>query len=121
MAVSELLHGATGSWTRLTFTSDYYRYANNNSVYGKAESTFTGLAAVTNVIPQKDLYVFKDRGIYSRSIRETIAGFDKKTTDAKAAHLERSKLQLYFNEYGWIYSDYFPDNFDSRSSAITYY
>jgi hypothetical protein len=121
MAVSGLLHGATGSWTRLTFTSDYYRYANKNPVYGEAESTFAGLAALTNVLPQKDLYVFKDRGIYSRSIRETIAGFDKKTTDAKAAHLERSKLQPYFNEYGWIYSDYFPDNFDGRSAAITYY
>lgn len=121
MAVSGLLHGATGSWTRLTFTSDYYRYANNNPVYGQAESTFAGLAAVTNVLPQKDLYVFKDKSIYSPSIRETIAGFDKKTTDAKAAHLERSKLQPYFNEYGWIYSDYFPDNFDGRSAAITYY
>jgi len=121
MAVSGLLHGATGSWTRVTFTNEYFRYANKNPTYGEAESTFVGLAAVTNVLPQKGLYVFKDRQIYSRSIRDTVAKFDKMTIDAKAAHLERLKLQPYFNEYGWIYSDYFPDNFDGRSAAITYY
>jgi hypothetical protein len=60
-------------------------------------------------------------GVIDASRSSATKVFDKKTTDAKAAHLEKSKLQPYFNEYGWIYSDYFPDNFDGRSAAITYY
>jgi len=122
MAVTGLLHGHTTSWTRLTFTSDYYRYVNRNPTYTKDDAAFIGLASVTNCLTQKDKYVFNNKGAFpTRAIQEAISVYDQKTKARKEFYYNKLKNEEFLNQYGWIYGDYFPDNFDARSVAITYY
>jgi len=121
MAVTGLLHGQTTSWTRFTFTNDYYRYINRNPIYNKDDATFIGLASVTNCLTQKDKYVFKNKNAFPASIRTAVEDYDTKTRARKRFYYDKLKYEPFFNQYGWIYGDFFPDNFDARSTSISYY
>lgn len=121
MAVTGLFHGQTSSWSRLSFSNTFYRYVNSNPKYDKPESKFAGLAAITMNIAQKDQYVFKNKNKGPTSVIQVISKYDKITCDIKKIYLEKSKKEEYFNEYGWIYADFFTDHFDGRSTGITYY
>jgi len=121
MAVTGLFHGQTASWSRLSFSNTFYRYVNANPKYDKPESKFAGLAAVTMNIAQKDQYVFKNKNKGPTSVIKVISKYDKLTCDIKKNYLEKSKKEEYFNEYGWIYADFYSDHFDGRSTGITYY
>jgi len=121
MAVTGLYHGQTASWSRLSFSNSFYRYINANPKYDKLDAQFAGLAALTMNIALKDQYIFKNKNQGPSTVIEVISKYDKLSCDAKKAFLEKTKKEEYFNDYGWIYADLFPDHFDGRSTGITYY
>jgi hypothetical protein len=121
MSVTSIFHGLTPSFTRLAFSNEYYQYTNKNPTYGQSDVNFIYIAFLTMAIVAPNKYAYSDKN-FPRSLKKVIQSYDQQTKDLKTDYMKQIKRDSdLFNKHGWIYADYFPDNFDCRSLGIAYY
>lgn len=121
MSVTSIFHGLTPSFTRLAFSNEYYQHTNNNPTYKQSDVNFIYIAFLTMAIVVPNKYAYSDKN-FPRSLKKVIDTYDKQTKDLKTNYMNLIKGDSdLFNNHGWIYADYFPDNFDCRSLGLAYY
>jgi len=126
MTITGILHGSTFSFTRLQMTTPIMKLNTTASTYG-ANDLMAVLTGGTLVGKFTDHSVFSENDIYlkdlsSNTVRRVFTKYNKKSEAFKRKYFrEISRNSNRFNNFGWLYSDYFPFGYDGKQFTKTTY
>jgi len=127
ITITSIFHGSTFSLTRLQMTTPVLKYITKESSYGAIDfkailvmtSTIMGRVDHHSVFSENDFYL---KGLTSERVRNVLNKYNKKSEAIKQRYYkEISRDQDRFNNYGWLYSDFFPYGYDYRQFTKTTY
>jgi len=128
MTITGILHGSTFSFTRLQMTTPIMKLNTTASTYGANDfSLMAVLTGGTLVGKFTDHSVFSENDIYlkdlsSNTVRRVFTKYNKKSEAFKRKYFrEISRNSNRFNNFGWLYSDYFPFGYDGKQFTKTTY
>ena len=125
MSVTGIVHGCTLSYSRFLGLADIARWRN---YLGKTWDPFdinliTGVLG-TIVGMESGRHVMTSTGAtttFAKELQEVLDDYDSKVSVLKAEYKTDLLKSKDFDEYGFILSDYGPDNFDGKQLTIATY
>ena len=127
MSITGMLHGSVFSFTRLQMTTPVMKFNTTASTYGKND--FGLMATLTGTIIGKlnEHSVFSENDIYlkdlsSEKVRRVLTKYNKKSEEIKHMYYKQiSRNPNKFSNFGWLYSDFFPNGYDGKQFTKTTY
>uniref|UniRef100_A0A7S2UEN7 Lipoxygenase domain-containing protein n=1 Tax=Attheya septentrionalis TaxID=420275 RepID=A0A7S2UEN7_9STRA len=123
MSVTGVMHGATLSYSRLMGRADIARWRNiqgetwdlmDINVIAGSLGTITGMEEDRHVMGSTEK-------LYTTELQAVLDDADEKATALKEDYKKKLIANPDFDNFGWILSDYCPDNFDGKQLTIATY
>jgi hypothetical protein len=128
-----IMHGSTMSFSRILATPDVLMIMSEESVPHKMSDTYTSedqnhfsviLSTMDGI--DKERHVFtssfvKNGEVTDNDLKTVLTKYDKDRKNLQKTYWSEIKDDKRFAEFGWIWTDYAPDNIDNKQLTLTTY
>jgi len=125
MSITGIVHGGTLSYTRLMANSNIMKWRDIESDTWTAEDVnvfMTGLGTIVGMEPGRHVMTSTEASPqFDPKLQDVLNEYDGKTSILKADYIADIIEDKDFNDYGWILTDYGPDDFDGKQLTIATY
>ena len=125
MSVTGLTHAGTLSYTRMMGVADIARWRNiNNPAWDFADINLVtaGLGTIVGMQPGRHVMSATTNMFgFAPALQKVLHKYDEEATERKEKYMDELIKSEDFDDFGWILSDYCPDNFDGKQLTIATY